>query len=414
MDVTFNKAEVENAVREAFSPHSPVNQSSLFRGRAEQIRMTVDAAKARGLHVVIYGERGVGKTSLANMIRDAMGEVQTSRVNCSEFDTFTTVLRRSLATIMVPKPGEDPPGFERAASAERTSSIDLPKGEFSPDFVASLVADLAQPIVLIIDEFDRLKPSETMAFADFLKSLSDRGSPSTVVLVGVAEDINALIKEHASVERCLRQVRLQRMSNAELTEIVQGGLQAAGLTLDSDLVLAYILHVSQGFPHYTHLLAQNGARAAIEAGRLSVTPVDVIQGMGRAVQEADQSHRDLYHRAVTGGKKRNLWKDVAMACAIAPSDERGYFSSPDVQERLATLLNHPIKPQTLSYHLRKMTEPGRGPLLERIGPERRYRFRFLKPFMRPFIAMTAINEGHLRIGSGSTPRDPGETGGPGA
>jgi Cdc6-like AAA superfamily ATPase len=401
---SFNRAEVEGAIAAAFSPHSPVNQANLFKGRVDQIRTALDAAQTTGLHAAIYGERGVGKTSLANMIRDSLEKAETGRVNCSEADTFTTVMRRLLASITRSSREHSEPGFaERSTTTRTTVGEDLPKGELSPDYVASQIAELPQRVVLIVDEFDRLKAAETHSFADFLKSLSDRGSRLTVVIVGVAEDVTALIREHASVERCLRQIHLPRMSDGELTEIVQGGLAAAGLAPADEAALAYVLHVSQGFPHYTHLLAQNAARVAVEQERLAISPDDVIEGMRRAVDQADQSHRELYHKAVTGTTKENLWKDVATACAIAPCDERGYFSSRDAQEKLSGLRGQAISPPTLAYHLGKMTEEGRGPLLERLGQQRRYRYRFVKPFMRPFIVMKAINEGHLRIERGPRP-----------
>src|SRR5579862_5092900 len=150
-DPPFNRAEVEGKVATAFSPHSPVNQANLFKGRAEQICTVLDAAQATGLHAAIYGERGVGKTSLANMIRDSLGDAETGRANCSEVDTFTTVMRRLLASVTHSSRQLSEPGFaERSSESRTTVGEGLPKGELSPDYVASQVADLPQRIVLIV------------------------------------------------------------------------------------------------------------------------------------------------------------------------------------------------------------------------------------------------------------------------
>lgn len=390
-----DRPDLERALNSAFSPHSPINESRLFAGRTSQIRAVVDTVQAQGLHAAIYGERGVGKTSLANTIKDYLrGVVGVSRVNCSQGDTFDAVIRRSLGGFQLSLTRPQAGFGDREAQVVQEVIGLLPHEEtLSPDQVGDLLAQLPPYFVLVIDEFDRLEASQTSAFADFIKSLSDRGAPSTVVLVGVAENINDLIVSHASVERCLRQIPLQRMSDEELRSIVDIGLQTAGFVLSSTAPLRRIISVSQGFPHYTHLLAQSAARSALDSGRITITDDDVLAGMSEAVERADQTHRELYYRTTTATSKKNLWKEVVVACALAESDERGYFSSRGVQEKLSVILRRPVIQQTLAYHLGNLTDESRGPLLSRDGLPRRYRYRFLNPLMRPFITMKAMNDG---------------------
>jgi hypothetical protein len=176
------------------------------------------------------------------------------------------------------------------------------------------------------------------------------------------------------------------MSDDEIAAILDAGVERAGFAID-DAARARIIRVSQGFPHYTHLLAQNSARAALDSGTDTIADATVMAAMNAAVQHADQVHREAYFRAVTGTKKQNLWREVVAACAFAESDERGYFSSRAVQTSLSEILGRPVIQQTVAFHLGKLTEQSRGPLLERIGPERRYRYRFINPLMRPFIVM---------------------------
>jgi hypothetical protein len=127
--------------------------------------------------------------------------------------------------------------------------------------------------------------------------------------------------------------------------------------------------------------------------RLAIIRADVLVGMRQLVEFGDQSHRTLYHQAVTGTKKANLWKEVVAACAQAETDERGFFSSRAVQDALSKILGRPVIQQTVAFHLGKLTEASRGPLLERIGPERRYRYRFINPLMRPFTLIKATMDG---------------------
>jgi Cdc6-like AAA superfamily ATPase len=376
------RLELEGKVRGAFSPHSPINHPDFFSGRIDQIRAATDAISAPGLHVVIYGERGVGKTSLANILKDLLEDVivGVSRVNCAQGDSFGDVVRRSARALRFTT-GEQVAGFGESESVVRGLDEYLPKEdkETSPDTIAELLSALPPYVVLVVDELDRLNPKAAAGLADMVKALSDRGADTTVVLVGVADDVTKLVANHASVERCLRQIRLPRMSEEEIEQIIDRGLEKAEMTFESRKPKHRIVSVSQGFPHYAHLLAQNAARAALDAGRASITDLDVISGTERAVEFSDQTHRDGYHKAVTGTKKKHLWREVVLACALADSDERGYFPSRAVQESLGKILDRPVIQQTVAFHLGKLIETSRGPLLRRIGPERRYRYGFVNP-----------------------------------
>src|ERR1700722_16643739 len=51
-----------------FTPSAPVNLINLFAGRHREISRIVDVVGERGRHIVLYGERGVGKSSVAQII----------------------------------------------------------------------------------------------------------------------------------------------------------------------------------------------------------------------------------------------------------------------------------------------------------------------------------------------------------
>ena len=55
---------LEAAAQTLFRPRTPVDESRLFAGRFEQVKTLVDVIYEPGGHAIIYGERGVGKTSL--------------------------------------------------------------------------------------------------------------------------------------------------------------------------------------------------------------------------------------------------------------------------------------------------------------------------------------------------------------
>src|SRR5690349_8630122 len=93
----------------------PVSQESLFAGRMSEIRRVVDAINQRGKHAIIYGERGVGKTSLANIIATKLQSVRpivAPRINCDGTDSFTTLWKKVFSEVDLIKKKRQAPGFQ--------------------------------------------------------------------------------------------------------------------------------------------------------------------------------------------------------------------------------------------------------------------------------------------------------------
>ena len=73
MAITKDERQLlEAKISVAFSPAAPINEYSLFAGRPDQVREIIAAINQRGQHVMLFGERGVGKTSLANVLKDVL------------------------------------------------------------------------------------------------------------------------------------------------------------------------------------------------------------------------------------------------------------------------------------------------------------------------------------------------------
>jgi hypothetical protein len=88
-----------------------------------------------------------------------------------------------------------------------------------------------------------------------------------------------------------------------------------------------------------------------------------------------------------------LFPQVLLACALAEVDELGYFSSSDVRGPLCKITGEDYDIPNFSQHLDKFSsEEARGPVLEKWGPARRFRFRFRNPLLRPFIIMKGLTE----------------------
>lgn len=385
-------------VGEAFRPAAPIDRRDLFAGRTEQIGELFAVLGQPGQHAVIYGERGVGKTSLATVAAQMLrsSNVLAARATCDASDDFGSVWRKALDEIVI-RTETRGVGFAPAVGeAAKSASKLLADPTVTPNAVRKALHSVTQPreIAIFVDEFDRLQDAAARTlFADTIKLLSDQLVKATIVLVGVADDIDELIREHGSVERALAQIHMPRMSRAELAEIVTRGIASAQMTIGKAGV-ERIAKLSQGLPHYTHLLAQHAAHSALDGRRRAVTAADVDFAVWRAIDRAQQSVTDAYSRAVLGSR-RSLHPQVLLASALAAEDEFGFFTAADVRETLSQLTGRSHAPSSFAQHLDELAEPDRGPVLQKRGAPRRYRYRFANPLLQPYVVMRGVSDGVL-------------------
>ena len=384
-----------------FTPAIPVSQDSVFAGRLEQLQQVVDAIGQPGVHVVIFGEPGVGKTSLANILSSRLGSqkraVVAPRVTCERTDDFSSLWKRIFGDIKIAR--------ERAVIGfgskprEESGSLD----ETVPDTITS--ADVKRALtsvgkgcvlVVIIDEFDRIGDPEVRGtFADTIKILSDHAVPATLILVGVSDTVDGLIAQHQSVERALVQVRMPRMSADELEHIVSRGLELLGLTIDPD-ALAHVAALSQGLPHYTHLLALHATRLALEEGTERIGVAHVMQAIGRALDKAQHSIKSAYALSIASRRDNNYYPDVLLACALAHKDDFGFFGHADVRHSLEVLSPGRFKDTRIERHLKHFAELERDPVLHTEDGAAGRRYRFRNPLMQPYVILQGVSDGRVK------------------
>src|SRR5262245_37582556 len=86
--------ELADQASTVFSPSAPIDQRSLFAGRLAQFTDVINAVNQKGQHVILFGERGVGKTSLASVIsgmyRAGRAAVMPTTINCDPTMAFAS------------------------------------------------------------------------------------------------------------------------------------------------------------------------------------------------------------------------------------------------------------------------------------------------------------------------------------
>jgi hypothetical protein len=378
-----------------FTPSAPINDKALFAGRIDQVRLVIDAINQRGQHAIIYGERGVGKTSLANVLADFLSgglSIILRRINCDTGDSYDSVWKKVFAEIQFQQVAQIG-GFAGISQRQRS---DATEEIISPDVVRrqlTIWSSQSHP-VLVIDEFDRIDDRYRTIFADTIKTLSDHAVAATVVFVGVAGNVEDLISGHESVQRALAQIKMPRMSEAEIKEIITTGLTRLGMSIDAN-VLSRIAVLSQGLPHYAHLLGLHATRAALDELMLNVNMPVLDAAIKAAVGGVQQSIRSAWQKATLSSRKDNLFADVLLACALAEMDDLGTFASQDVRSPMRAVTGKAYDIPAFAQHLNEFSEGKRGNIIKKIGGGRRFRYHFTDPLMPPYVIMRGFADGKV-------------------
>lgn len=384
-------------INTAFTPSAPVNDRELFAGRTDELVQLLDAVGGRGQHAIVYGERGVGKTSLAS-IAEIISRIRgylVARVNLDQSDNFASIWPKVVDDLNrnTERGLFQLDALEIEQAVDNASAFLLDPDASSGSVLSGLhgLVDTAAT-VLFLDEFDRLNDAVARTqLVDLVKALSDHSVQCTLILVGVAEDVDDLIEDHESIGRALVQIRMPRMSADELSQIIERGLEQADMHIEED-AKRLVTGLSIGLPHYTHLLAQQSAFVALAQSVLLVQRGHVMEAIPQAVARAQQRVVNLYHRA-THSTQQNIYPEVLLACALSRTDDRGFFAPGNVRDPLERVMGTRYEIPAFARHLTAFGAE-RGPVLEKTeGPGRRPRYRFIEPLLVPYVLMRGLERG---------------------
>jgi Cdc6-like AAA superfamily ATPase len=385
-------------VGQVFTPGAPVNEKALFAGRIDQLNRIIDALSQSGYHCALYGERGVGKTSLANILVTHLQQFGylIARATCDAGDTFSSVWRKAVSEITYSET-QASAGFIPQTMTSQQRLVDTLPDVVNPDDIRRLLQRLSasNQLLVILDEYDRLADRQVATLvSDSIKSLSDSAVRASILLIGVAASVDELIEGHRSIERNLVQIPMPRMSQDEIRQIFDTGLSRLGMGIE-DAARQHLISLSQGLPYIAHLLALYSVRAALDTKVLVVERSHVDTGISAALQQWQESIKSGYYDSVKSQQPGNIYREVMLACAMASVDEKGFFAAAAVRTPLRNIVGRDVDIPNYSRHLKEFSEGGRGEVLERDGVKRKFRYRFKNPLMRAYVIIRGYQDGLL-------------------
>ncbi|MGF6474750.1 Holliday junction resolvasome RuvABC ATP-dependent DNA helicase subunit [Pantoea dispersa] len=308
------KAMIQNVDR-FFTPSKPIEAYTHLKGRDAEVEHILSTLTTAGQHCMIYGERGIGKSSLA--LSTLEGGKQAGLFNqpffikrCDNKTKFKDIIQEPVIYL-----DEDYAANKKETTRKTGIGLNLLKLFRADvaieekliiekeDLTASKVSHAFNDIegILLIDEFDVVEDAVKHEVAELIKQLSDSNSKLKILLVGIASDGASLIAGHQSVNRCLHEIKLSRIEDQYLYEIILIGEQGLGLTFEK-AIKDKIVEISNGFPYFTHLIGKEAAEVALAEGKNPIGKEVLDRALEKAVINTEGQLKRAYDDAVTSSR----------------------------------------------------------------------------------------------------------------
>lgn len=416
----YTKDEFGTKLATVVNAASPIRSIQHLKGREQQLEEIERALYAIGRHVFIYGDRGVGKSSLA---ATAAYQYQSSDgepifVSGSPDETFNSVIANIAMQAVGRSKIESRKQHEslsmefrglKWATGHEISTIDLGSQIKSVGDATELLKQVAQkhsekPTV-VLDEFDTIPDQQERAkFAALLKQLGDQSVALKFFITGVGQSCQELLGAHQSAHRQLATIELLRLGFEGRREIVLDAAHAFGMEIDDDVNWRIAL-VSDGYPYYVHLLVEKMLWAAFDnSNNNSCLGWDEFYaGLRVAVRETNAELRQPYEKAVL--QRSPEYEDVVWSTADGDDLFRSLPSMySSYQKVIEDRIGRPVLDrQKHAEIIRKLKTTSFGSVLQPIvGRNGWYEYR--EKMLRGYVRMQAeANMVHL-TGERAIPR----------
>jgi archaellum biogenesis ATPase FlaH len=267
----------------------------MFAGRRDILENLIRAVEDQRSHVVIYGDRGAGKTSLLRMLSRSATEAKyiVAYFSCGATSDFSETFRAVAQEIpLLYHSGISPISLNTDVG---TSLSDLlGPGKLTPRLFGDAAAKLVGTRVLVVlDEFDRAEsPEFRRDVAELIKTLSDVSARLQLIIAGVAGDLVDLMEHIPSIRRSVSAVRVPAMLDPEVSALIENGSLMSGVKFDAAAV-ELVVSAARGSPYLTNLLCHVAGMLALDAGRLRVELDDVSRALEDVI---DDFRRRLPHQ----------------------------------------------------------------------------------------------------------------------
>ncbi|MBE4751518.1 AAA family ATPase [Corallococcus sp. ZKHCc1 1396] len=387
------------------------------RGEAEE---DFQKALRRGMIPLVFGEYGVGKTSMARRcVLDAEKQKRLVNIESVAGQSVSDILKRCLETIGYTITTEITTQQTESATTKVTGGVEIPFKAFKASLTGensntagetalqkaqfavssptdSKVIDLCEQhqLVLLLDELHKATPDFVEQITLLIKTYANKNCKNfRIILLGTSSDASRLVRRDPGIDRLLQEIPLKAMSTAESRFIIEKGM--TDLKIDIEKSIAdKIVKTSSGSPSLVQYLCLEIAEKAFARAPRTASMDDFKSSLTSYVNKRARRLDDLYLKAIeTFGQKRYR-KQILRAMAEMDND---YVTMEQLCDSITKQLGEDIPSTALSGPLRQLKETTYGPVLKDVergeGGERVQNYTtFVDPAMKAFIRMKIAGE----------------------
>ena len=331
------------ALADSLSASQPVTHRERFAGRNDTLTSLIAAIEQQRAHVVLYGERGIGKTSLIHVFAETAREAQYLVLygSCGVEARFDDMFRSYAAQIPLLYHNSISPTADEDEH-RRTFADLLGSQPVDPRELAEVFAQIVGTrVVIVLDEYDRVAdPAFRRNIAELIKNLSDRAARLQLILTGVASNLDELIGFTPSIRRNIVGLAVGPMADADMRDILARAEAATGLKFAPEAT-ALITRMAGGSPYLVRLLGNRAAGRALDERRMLVSVDDAIAGTEAVLAEWNSGLPKRVQAQLSRAEVRAAWP-VLIAAARASGTPDGWFAAHDVVAELPNMQHEAV------------------------------------------------------------------------
>lgn len=400
----YDKYSFGKKLNEVVSPARPVISIENLIGRAEELDRIEKALFAQGRNVFIYGERGVGKSSLAATAANQWqsSDAEYIDISCSPDSTVKSIVASIASQAVNEKWTTTSKTTEQATIGLKWLSYSI-KSEVSPTDFSEKIGGLSDAIevlkevaaihsevpVVVVDEVDRIESEKEIdLLADLLKQLGDKRIELKFIFTGVGATLNEILGAHRSAIRQLETIELPRLSWDARWDIAIHALNVFNIDIPRDIYIR-LAAVSDGYPYYVHLIVEKLLWILFEK-RESVAKVtwdDYYAALDKAIVGIAAELARPYEMAVN---QRSQDYEEVLWSTSADEWQGAYLS--DMHRQYVNIMSQiegkePLSYEKYSSRIRNLLKPEYGEILKKGQKQGYYHYR--EKMLRGYIRMQA-------------------------
>lgn len=406
---------------DVFTPGQlPIHPTNIYaaRGSAEEL---FNKTIRRGMIPVVYGEYGVGKTSMA---RYALREKETQgllvNIESVADQSFEAVFTRCLEKLGYSVTIKTISGEISTATHEQSGQAGISAGGFINSLVASKrtksssntqqteeqlivtsptdsrVIEICESagVALLIDELHRATPEFTANLSKFIKSFGNANCKKfRIILLGTSSDASRLVSSDPGIDRLIQEVHLKSMTNQESEYIITKGMKSLGINID-ERTTERLVKTSVGSPSILQYLCLEVAEEAFPRVPRNASLPDVQRAVDSFVETKAARLNKAYISAIESTGEIRYRKQILRAMAECDDE---YVTMEMIKEKVSIYLGRDIPSTSLSGPLRDLKDNRYGPVLSDVDrPDNVDRLinytTFKDPALKAFVRLQVLRD----------------------